>query len=1270
MNGMCARGLVRGLLLLAGLAFGAFVQAQTPPALSTPNLQLVTNGTVFAIARQPDGGLIIGGSFTSVNGTDRQNLARIRPDGTLDTVWNPGADGLVVALAIDADGTVYATGDFSVIGGRSRHLAKISGNGAGEVDPQWDPGAGGSALALDSRGGLYVGGGFAQIGGQPRNNIARISTTGVGAADPAWNPGANGSVAALAVSPSGAVYAGGYFTAAGGQPRTYLAKLDSVSGAVDPNWNPSADSFVLALVVDANESVYASGYFTNIGGKPRSRLAKLSGTGGGQADTAWNPGPNGVVRALALDGAGWLVVGGDFGSIGGASQYYLSKVSATGTGYASGWQPSLNGAVRSVAVSPAGLVHAGGAFAYVANQPRLAFATFSADGTPSPVALDVESPGQVQMLAVQPNGGVIVGGAFFKANQQARRNLLRIDANGVLDPSWSPVESYSIGALAADASGAVYVGVTGEIYKLATDAAGQAVVKWRTWTNGGVEALVLDGSGALYAGGVFSTIGSEFRKYVAKLDGGSGAVDTSWNAGLNNNGYVRALAVAADGTLFLGGDFTSAGGPARNRIAKLDPQGVADPAWNPGADFPVQALALGSDGTVYAGGTFGTIGGQSRRRLAKLAASGVVDTDWGATVNDTVTGLALDGAGSVFVQGPFTTVNGLPRRSIAKLAASGAVVLDPDWNPEANRSVDALAIDGERVYVGGAFTNIGGVRRDGLAAFPRAIDPAATTLELTITPTATVVGQPYAVAFTVTAAPRAPTGTVTINDGQGSSCGPVVLTNGIGSCSLPSTQAGGFVLTATYTPDSGAFAPSSATAHHAVNRAETTLAILGHAPERTTPAQPVTITAALAVVSPGAGTPSGPITVGDGVDSCTIAAGATQCALTLTTRGPRVLSATYAGDANFIDSSAQVAHHVNRLPVAGETSYAAHADSALTVSAAQGVLAQASDPDGDALTVEDAGTLTAGGIGGTVVLNADGSFVYTPPTSAHGVATFDYTLGDGFESVSATATITVAFVNHAPHFALAPSPKWAAGANGARTHEGFATVTDFGAPNEADQHVLAWHLRPLGDPDGIVSNATIALDGTLSYTLSGRAGRATFGVRLQDDGGTANDGQDTSEEQTFTITVAAGLDLSVSLAPGIGFLHGGGPYVYEIAVHNAGPNDAIGARVQALLPFNLVDAVWACAAASAGAHCGSGVGDLDDLAHLPSGATIHYELGATVLADPEVAVEFTTTVTPPSGVPDLDVSNNSATRSDPVGVYADGFDRSLRVDAGGGSSRN
>ncbi len=611
----------------------------------------------------------------------------------------------------------------------------------------------------------------------------------------------------------------------------------------------------------------------------------------------------------------------------------------------------------------------------------------------------------------------------------------------------------------------------------------------------------------------------------------------------------------------------------------------------------------------------------------------------------------------------------LPSGRVLVVAGSGpatgnmlasAELFDPTdnaWKPAgelgvARQNHTATLLPSGKVLVVGGYNDTTGV-----LASAELYDPTTATSIVSISPPATVTGQGYVVVVGITAVSGIPTGSVAVSDGQGASCGPIVLFNGAGSCSLPSAEAGGFVVTATYTPDTGAFAASSTTAHHVVNPADTMLAIVDHTPEHSVPTQSVVVTTALTVVSPGAGTPSGPVTISDGVDSCATAPGEASCALTLATRGPRTLTASYAGDGNFAGSSAQVTHRVNRLPIVTQSSYATNEDVPLAVPPAQGLLAQASDPDGDALAIANVGTLTATGIGGTVMLNADGGFTYTPPAFAHGDATFDYVVGDGYETVTATATIAVNSVNHAPTIVLATLPNWSAGSSGTKTQAGFASVADFGTPNEAGQHVLAWHVRVLGDPNAVASNVTIALDGTLAYTLSGRAGTATFGVKLQDDGGTANGGNDTSDERAFTISVAAGLDLSISIGNDSDFVAGGMPVEYTIVVRNAGPNDAVGAKVKDVLPANLIDAVWSCIAATGASCTPVGSGGIDDVVTIPSGASLTYSLIATVLADPEMEVEHAVSVIAPDGVPDLNTANNMAIRYNTVGVFFDSFDR-------------
>jgi VCBS repeat-containing protein len=105
------------------------------------------------------------------------------------------------------------------------------------------------------------------------------------------------------------------------------------------------------------------------------------------------------------------------------------------------------------------------------------------------------------------------------------------------------------------------------------------------------------------------------------------------------------------------------------------------------------------------------------------------------------------------------------------------------------------------------------------------------------------------------------------------------------------------------------------------------------------------------------------------------------------------------------------APEANIAPVGVDDAYSVDEDNALVVSAATGVLANDTDANGDPLTVN----LVSGPANGSLTLNADGSFSYTPDANFFGQDTFTYVANDGeFDSDPVTVTITVDPVNDAP----------------------------------------------------------------------------------------------------------------------------------------------------------------------------------------------------------------------------------------------------------------
>jgi VCBS repeat-containing protein len=204
----------------------------------------------------------------------------------------------------------------------------------------------------------------------------------------------------------------------------------------------------------------------------------------------------------------------------------------------------------------------------------------------------------------------------------------------------------------------------------------------------------------------------------------------------------------------------------------------------------------------------------------------------------------------------------------------------------------------------------------------------------------------------------------------------------------------------------------------------------------------------------------------------------------------------------------------NRPPVAVGDAYTLLEDGVLNI-AAPGVLANDSDPDGNPITAQ----LVTGPTRGTLALNADGSFVYTPNANANGSDSFTYHAFDGqVTSLSpATVTISITAVNDVPVFTVGPNQTVLEDA-GAQVVSPWASGIDDGDP-EVTQG-LSFEVTANSNTALFSAGPAVSATGALSYTPAANAnGSATITLRLVDDGGSANGGVDTSATQTFTITV-------------------------------------------------------------------------------------------------------------------------------------------------------
>jgi hypothetical protein len=299
----------------------------------------------------------------------------------------------------------------------------------------------------------------------------------------------------------------------------------------------------------------------------------------------------------------------------------------------------------------------------------VAATTLSAQGNvpvlPTP-DIDPIKAGRVEQLTRLADGRILVGGSFQRLGNLAANGCGRLLPDGSADASFQ---------------------------------CGQP----------GATRFAQDGSGRVYALRTSSGTDTLLRLQA------DGSVDTSFQATSPGGGGIFAILILDEG-IYLGGNFTSINGQARERLARLELDGALDPAWTPSADSSVLHLHAAGDGFLYLGGLFSTISGSPRGGLARLLPVSAMLDSWQPSL--TATGSnpvvsAIDSDGShLYLSGAFSAVQGVPRLRLAKLGLDPAATLDPDWAPEVlsgptPAGLRLLRIFGDQVYLGessGGFT--------------------------------------------------------------------------------------------------------------------------------------------------------------------------------------------------------------------------------------------------------------------------------------------------------------------------------------------------------------------------------------------------------------------------------------------------------------------------------------------------------------------------------------------------------------------------------------
>lgn len=367
---------------------------------------------------------------------------------------------------------------------------------------------------------------------------------------------------------SSRVVIGGLFNAVEGQAGYQGVARFNIDDSLDTSFKVATNQFVKAIAVQPDGKLLIGGAFTAVQPTGAASFTTFWGiarlNADGTLDSSFQAAPAGSVKAnnnvrgIALQPDGKIIIGGYFNRIDGAIANYVARLNADGTldpTFDVGTGP--NSTIEDVKLQADGKIIIAGSFTAVQGTNIRGVARLNADGSldtsfvpnaSNPMAPNGSHDGlfPVYQIAIQADDKIVVNGGPLSFAGEVHRGVVRLNTNGTPDSNFKPFINDWGAAVALQDIGGEQKIVVGGSFTLAGE---------RNVSSGAV-------------------IGADVgRQGIARFNS-DGTVDTDFDTSYGTNAWVWAVLPNDDGTVYLGGKFTSVAGMARRgiaRLAELDP---------------------------------------------------------------------------------------------------------------------------------------------------------------------------------------------------------------------------------------------------------------------------------------------------------------------------------------------------------------------------------------------------------------------------------------------------------------------------------------------------------------------------------------------------------------------------------------------------------------------------------------------------------------------------------------------------------------------------
>jgi uncharacterized delta-60 repeat protein len=737
---------------------------------------------IYDLTELPDGKMLAIGNFTHVQGVARGYIARLNTDATLDPTFSASVTGgdpysMIVGVRVQPDGKIVIVGTFTTVGGASRkHIARLNVNGS--LDVSFNPGTGPDQpiprIELLPGGQMLIAGQFNTYAGVARQNLARLNTNGV--LDTTFDAGSfgDGAIYSIALQTNGDIIAGGSFTNVAGVPRACIARFGS-NGSLDMGSAPLLESPSYArpdvqkvLLQSDGRVVLASFQMMSVGGAARGTLARLNTDG--SLDASFNTSllPGGYETAVVIQPDRKIVASGNFAFDNGDVRQIIRLNPDGSRDEDFDSEATINsndgsGGVGEATVAQNGTLLISGPFTNVAGLNFNGLARLFIDsGTrraveftgpsailseASPIiALPIRRRGPTdQPMTVQAsttNGSAVAGLDFSNVNAQVNFAPLQTEASTAVpminDFLVETDETFGVVLSAPTEVGLGLSQLTVTILDDDRPGSLDLASSTRFSVTNAANRIFVWHFAALPDGRFFGTLISDsylsyepqllrfhadgspdpafppmgFVRFVGSLTNGealiarnrtnlirltaTGEIDPGFHASIartnDANADLSGVSLEPSGRMIIFGNFHRVNGMVRTGIARLNSDGSLDPGYQPNLAHPfdpslvwVYAATFQADNRLLVAGNFETVDGVSRVGVARLLTNGTLDTAFTVGTGQgfvffgdpaapgAAYALALQPDGKIFVGGQFDRYNGIARNSLVRLNTNGTL---------------------------------------------------------------------------------------------------------------------------------------------------------------------------------------------------------------------------------------------------------------------------------------------------------------------------------------------------------------------------------------------------------------------------------------------------------------------------------------------------------------------------------------------------------------------------------------------------------------------